>query len=263
MTVASRRPARDRAHGRRPTDRRGSGRRRARRPDPRLQLRPVDVGPAVPGADPAPSGDPLRPARLRLLRRPRRRPGPRRATCSRCLTRSAIGPGAPGRPVAGREHRAGGGRAAPGPGTFGRPGLPRAARLRVDHAAATGRGGRGGAPRGHRRRRRRWWLGHEVFRSAERYPAARAHLADMVGRWPAYQWAERARRAAAAVRSPAASARSGCRRSIMNGALDVARLPRDRGGAAPGDPRRASGRSSPTRATCSTWSGRRASTKTC
>jgi pimeloyl-ACP methyl ester carboxylesterase len=36
---------------------------------------------------------------------------------------------------------------------------------------------------------RRWWLGHEIFRSAERYPAARRRLHEMVGRFPAYQWA--------------------------------------------------------------------------
>ena len=65
-----------------------------------------------------------------------------------------------------------------------------------------------------------WWLGHEVFRSTERYPAARAHLADMVGRWPAYQWAGEPATPPlpsltgylAALRPPAL---------VMNGALDV------------------------------------------
>lgn len=37
---------------------------------------------------------------------------------------------------------------------------------------------------------RRWWLGHQIFRSAERYPAARQRLHEMVGRFPAYQWAD-------------------------------------------------------------------------
>jgi pimeloyl-ACP methyl ester carboxylesterase len=65
-----------------------------------------------------------------------------------------------------------------------------------------------------------WWLGHEVFRSAERYPAARAHLADMVGRWPAYQWAE-------GPAAPPLPSLTGCLGTlrlpalVMNGALDV------------------------------------------
>ena len=64
-----------------------------------------------------------------------------------------------------------------------------------------------------------WWLGHEVFRSTERYPAARAHLADMVGRWPAYQWAE----GPAAPPLPSLADRLGTLRLpalVMNGALD-------------------------------------------
>jgi pimeloyl-ACP methyl ester carboxylesterase len=35
---------------------------------------------------------------------------------------------------------------------------------------------------------KRWWLGHEIFRSTERYPAAREQLAAMVARFPAHQW---------------------------------------------------------------------------
>jgi pimeloyl-ACP methyl ester carboxylesterase len=35
---------------------------------------------------------------------------------------------------------------------------------------------------------KRWWLGHEIFRSATRYPAARDLLAAMVARFPAHQW---------------------------------------------------------------------------
>jgi pimeloyl-ACP methyl ester carboxylesterase len=35
---------------------------------------------------------------------------------------------------------------------------------------------------------KRWWLDHEIFRSTRRYPAARAHLAAMVARFPAHQW---------------------------------------------------------------------------
>lgn len=65
-----------------------------------------------------------------------------------------------------------------------------------------------------------WWLGHEVFRSAGRYPAARAHLADMVGRWPAYQWA-------GGPATPPLPSLTGCLAAllvpalVMNGALDV------------------------------------------
>lgn len=35
---------------------------------------------------------------------------------------------------------------------------------------------------------KRWWLGHEIFQSTRRYPAARAQLAVMVARFPAHQW---------------------------------------------------------------------------
>jgi 3-oxoadipate enol-lactonase len=65
-----------------------------------------------------------------------------------------------------------------------------------------------------------WWLGHEMFRSAERYPVARARLADMVGRWPAYQWAD----GPAAPPLPSLTGCLGTLRPpvlVMNGALDV------------------------------------------
>jgi 3-oxoadipate enol-lactonase len=35
-----------------------------------------------------------------------------------------------------------------------------------------------------------YWLGHEIFRSAARYPDARRRLAEMVGRFPAHQWGD-------------------------------------------------------------------------
>ena len=66
---------------------------------------------------------------------------------------------------------------------------------------------------------RRWWLGHEIFRSAERYPAARARLADMVGRWPAHQWAD----GPTAPPLPSLAGRLGTLPVpvlVMNGALD-------------------------------------------
>ncbi len=65
-----------------------------------------------------------------------------------------------------------------------------------------------------------WWVGHEVFRSAVRYPAARAHLAAMVGRWPACQWA-------GGPATPPLPSLAGCLTGlrvpvlVMNGALDV------------------------------------------
>jgi len=65
-----------------------------------------------------------------------------------------------------------------------------------------------------------WWLGHEVFRSTERYPPARAHLTGMVGRWPAYQWAD----GPAAPPLPSLTGCLGALRLpalVMNGALDV------------------------------------------
>ena len=58
-----------------------------------------------------------------------------------------------------------------------------------------------------------WWLGHEVFRSAERYPAARAHLADMVGALARVPVGRRARRAAAAVPHRLPRRARGCPRS--------------------------------------------------
>jgi 3-oxoadipate enol-lactonase len=65
-----------------------------------------------------------------------------------------------------------------------------------------------------------WWLGHEIFRSAERYPAARARLADMVGRWPAHPWG-------AGPAAPPLPSLTGCLGTlaapalVMNGALDA------------------------------------------
>lgn len=35
---------------------------------------------------------------------------------------------------------------------------------------------------------KRYWLGHEIFRSAQAYPQARRRLAEMVERFPAHQW---------------------------------------------------------------------------
>ena len=35
---------------------------------------------------------------------------------------------------------------------------------------------------------KRWWLDHDIFRSAQCHPAARAQLAAMVARFPAHQW---------------------------------------------------------------------------
>jgi 3-oxoadipate enol-lactonase len=37
---------------------------------------------------------------------------------------------------------------------------------------------------------KRWWLAHEIFRSADAYPEARRCIAEMVGRFPAHQWGD-------------------------------------------------------------------------
>jgi 3-oxoadipate enol-lactonase len=37
---------------------------------------------------------------------------------------------------------------------------------------------------------KRYWLSHEIFRSAQAYPEAHRRLADMVERFPAHQWVE-------------------------------------------------------------------------
>lgn len=68
---------------------------------------------------------------------------------------------------------------------------------------------------------KRWWLNHEIFRSTENYPAARARLADMIGRFPAHQWRDGP---AAPVLAPLTSylSRLGTPTLILNGALDVA-----------------------------------------
>lgn len=68
---------------------------------------------------------------------------------------------------------------------------------------------------------KRYWLGHEIFRSADQYPAARDRLAAMVARFPAYQWAD----GPAAAPLPSLAGRlAGLRVPvlILNGALDVA-----------------------------------------
>jgi 3-oxoadipate enol-lactonase len=67
---------------------------------------------------------------------------------------------------------------------------------------------------------KRYWLSHEIFRSARAQPQARRRLAEMVGRFPAHQWAEGPAAAPlpsltgylSTVRAPAL---------ILNGALDV------------------------------------------
>ena len=95
----------------------------------------------------------------------------------------------------------------------GLPGYPWTTPRPPDEAAAVARSAGIAAAK-------EWWLGHAVFRSVMRYPAARAHLADMVRRWPAYQWAggpatpplPSVTGGLAALRVPAL---------VMNGALDV------------------------------------------
>jgi 3-oxoadipate enol-lactonase len=63
----------------------------------------------------------------------------------------------------------------------GLPGYPWRTPRPPDEAAAVAHGAGVAAAK-------RWWLGHEIFRSAQRYPAARKHLAAMVDRFPAHQW---------------------------------------------------------------------------
>jgi 3-oxoadipate enol-lactonase len=67
---------------------------------------------------------------------------------------------------------------------------------------------------------KRYWLSHEIFRSAQAYPQARRRLTEMVERFPAHQWVE----------GPAAAALpslTGYLRTlrpptlILNGAFDV------------------------------------------
>jgi 3-oxoadipate enol-lactonase len=67
---------------------------------------------------------------------------------------------------------------------------------------------------------KRWWLGHQIFRSADTYPLARRYLTEMVGRFPAHQWADVP---AAAPLPPLTGHLSTlpARTLIMNGALDV------------------------------------------
>ena len=95
----------------------------------------------------------------------------------------------------------------------GLPGYPWTTPRPPDEAAAVAR--RAGIAAA-----KEWWLGHAVFRSAVRYPAARAHLADMVRRWPAYQWAG----GPATPPLPSLTGRLAALRVpalVMNGALDV------------------------------------------
>ena len=37
---------------------------------------------------------------------------------------------------------------------------------------------------------KRYWLGHEIFRSADAHPQARRRLTEMVARFPAHQWGD-------------------------------------------------------------------------
>jgi 3-oxoadipate enol-lactonase len=67
---------------------------------------------------------------------------------------------------------------------------------------------------------KRYWLGHEIFRSAARYPDARERLSQMVGRFPAYQWGD----GPATDPLPTLADRLGSVRApvlVLNGALDV------------------------------------------
>ncbi len=65
----------------------------------------------------------------------------------------------------------------------GLPGHPWTTPRPPDEAAAVAR--RSGIEAG-----KRYWLGHEIFRSADRYPAVRERLTAMVGRFPGYQWGD-------------------------------------------------------------------------
>jgi pimeloyl-ACP methyl ester carboxylesterase len=69
---------------------------------------------------------------------------------------------------------------------------------------------------------KRWWLSHEIFRSARGNPAAREHLAAMVARFPAHQWDDAL--PAAPVLPPLTGFLAGLAAPalILGGALDVA-----------------------------------------
>jgi pimeloyl-ACP methyl ester carboxylesterase len=66
---------------------------------------------------------------------------------------------------------------------------------------------------------KRWWLSHQLFRSADAHPLARMRLTEMVDRFPAHQWTD----APAAEPLPSLT---GClstvaaRTLVLNGALD-------------------------------------------
>jgi 3-oxoadipate enol-lactonase len=95
----------------------------------------------------------------------------------------------------------------------GLPGYPWTTPRPPDEAAKVAR--RDGIAAG-----KRWWLGHEIFRSTQRFPAALACLEDMLTRWPAHQWTD----APAAEPLPPLTGYLGTLRAralIMNGALDV------------------------------------------
>jgi 3-oxoadipate enol-lactonase len=66
-----------------------------------------------------------------------------------------------------------------------------------------------------------WWLDHEIFRSTERYPAARERLEEMVARFPAYQWWTDAPQADALAPLTSQLSTLPTRTLILNGARDV------------------------------------------
>jgi 3-oxoadipate enol-lactonase len=67
---------------------------------------------------------------------------------------------------------------------------------------------------------KRYWLDHGIFRSTERYPAARERLEEMVARFPAHQWADAPQADALAPLTSQLSTLP-TRTLILNGALDV------------------------------------------
>jgi 3-oxoadipate enol-lactonase len=97
----------------------------------------------------------------------------------------------------------------------GLPGYPWRTPRPPEEAAAVARGAGVAAAK-------RWWLGHEIFRSTRRHPAAREYLAAMVARFPAHQWD------AALPAAPQLPSLTGflpglaTRALILGGALDVA-----------------------------------------
>ena len=69
---------------------------------------------------------------------------------------------------------------------------------------------------------KRWWVGHEIFRSTRRYPAAREQLAAMVARFPAHQWDDGLPAAPALPSLTGFLAGLAAPTLILGGALDVA-----------------------------------------